>query len=95
MQHIASISAFPALGMIVVDLVPPQNRGAAIGACSMFTDVSLCVIGPIAGFLVAHATYPTPFLFGGVAALVGGAVVLGIGASSTADRAGNTTTRSA
>lgn len=67
---------FPALGMIVVDLVPPQNRGAAIGAYSMFTDVSLCVTGPIAGVLAARAGYPAPFLFAGFAAVLGLAVVL-------------------
>lgn len=60
---------FPALGMTVVDLVPPQSRGAAIGAYSMFTDVALCATGPIAGFLAAHAGYDAPFLFGAVSAL--------------------------
>jgi len=62
---------FPALGMIVVDLVPPQNRGAAIGAYSMFTDVALCVTGPDAGILAANGGYAAPFLFGGVASLFG------------------------
>jgi MFS family permease len=64
---------FPALGMIVVDLVPPQNRGAAIGAYSMFTDVALCVTGPVAGILAGAAGYAAPFLLGG------GASVLAIG----------------
>jgi MFS family permease len=62
---------FPALGMIVVDLVPPQNRGSAIGAYSMFTDVALCATGPVAGFLAANVTYAAPFLFGAVASLTG------------------------
>jgi MFS family permease len=62
---------FPALGMIVVDLAPPQNRGSAIGAYSMFTDVALCVTGPVAGFLAANASYGAPFLFGAVASLAG------------------------
>jgi MFS family permease len=67
---------FPALGMIVVDLVPAQNRGAAIGAYSMFTDVALCVTGPAAGLLAAHGGYPATFLFGGLAALAGVCLVL-------------------
>lgn len=62
---------FPALGMIVVDLVPPQNRGSAIGAYSMFTDVALCATGPVAGLLAANVTYAAPFLFGAVASLTG------------------------
>jgi predicted MFS family arabinose efflux permease len=66
---------FPALGMIVVDLVPPQNRGTAIGAYSMFTDVALCVTGPFAGLLAANVSYASPFLFGAVAALLGLALV--------------------
>lgn len=67
---------FPALGMIVVDLVPPQNRGSAIGAYSMFTDVALCATGPVAGLLAANVTYAAPFLFGAAASLVGLAMML-------------------
>jgi MFS family permease len=62
---------FPALGMIVVDLVPPQNRGSALGAYSMFTDVALCATGPVAGVLAANVTYAAPFLFGAAASLAG------------------------
>ena len=62
---------FPALGIIVVDLVPPQNRGSAIGAYSMFTDVALCVTGPAAGLLAAKVSYAAPFLFGAAASLLG------------------------
>ncbi|WP_050805608.1 MFS transporter, partial [Novosphingobium nitrogenifigens] len=51
---------FPALGLIVVDLVPPQNRGSAIGAYSMFTDVALCATGPVAGVLATHGGYGAP-----------------------------------
>lgn len=66
---------FPALGMIVVELAPPQNRGAAIGAYSMFTDVALCVTGPIAGLLASGAGYAAPFLFGAIAGLIGLAII--------------------
>jgi MFS family permease len=69
---------FPALGMIVVDLVPPQNRGAAIGAYSMFTDVALCVTGPAAGILAGTAGYPAPFLFGAAASAVAIAIVFSL-----------------
>jgi len=81
---------FPALGMIVVDLVPPQNRGAAIGAYSMFTDIALCITGPVAGILAADVSYASPFLFGALAALFGLVLVFtlarrqAVGASSVA-----------
>lgn len=68
---------FPALGMIVVDLAPPQNRGSALGAYSMFTDVALCAVGPVAGLLAAHVSYGAPFLFGALASLAG-AVMVGV-----------------
>jgi predicted MFS family arabinose efflux permease len=55
----------------VVDLVPPQNRGSALGAYSMFTDVALCATGPVAGVLAANVTYAAPFLFGAAASLAG------------------------
>jgi MFS family permease len=60
---------FPALGRIVVDLVPPQNRASAIGAYAMFTDVALCVTGPVAGLLASDVSYAAPFLFGALASL--------------------------
>jgi len=66
---------FPALGMVVVDLVPPQSRGTAIGTYAMFTDIALGVTGPVAGFLVAQAGHAAPFLFGGIAALLGLGIV--------------------
>ncbi|HIQ18661.1 MAG TPA: MFS transporter [Novosphingobium capsulatum] len=69
---------FPALGMIVVDLVPPQNRGSAIGAYSLFTDVALCATGPAAGYLVGTSGYQAPFLLGAVSALAGAVMVVGL-----------------
>lgn len=65
---------FPALGMVVVDLVPPQSRGSAIGAYSMFTDIALCVTGPVAGILATKAGYAAPFLFGALGSLLGLAI---------------------
>lgn len=70
---------FPALGMVVVDLVPAQSRGSAIGAYSMFTDIALCVTGPVAGVLVAHGGgHAAPFLFGGIASLLGMGIVVAL-----------------
>ena len=66
---------FPALGLIVVDLVPPQNRGAALGAYNMFTDVALLITGPAAGLAASGLGYPAPFLLGGLCACLGLGIV--------------------
>lgn len=59
---------FPALGVEAVERVPPQNRGSAIGAYSVFLDISLGVTGPITGFLVGWYGFASPFLFASLAA---------------------------
>jgi predicted MFS family arabinose efflux permease len=41
----------------------------------MFTDIALCITGPVAGMLATSAGYTAPFLFGGAASLLGLAIV--------------------
>jgi MFS family permease len=48
---------FPSLGVAAVNLVPAQNRGAALGAYSVFLDVALGVTGPVAGLIVGAYGY--------------------------------------
>ena len=68
---------FPALGVVAVSRVPPQNRGAAIGLYSVFLDLSLGVTGPVAGLLVQRFGTASPFWLGA------GACLLGLGATAT------------
>jgi predicted MFS family arabinose efflux permease len=59
---------FPALGVEAVGLVPPSNRGAALGAYSVFADLSLGVTGPLIGFVISLYGYPSAFLCAALAA---------------------------
>lgn len=59
---------FPSLGVEAVDLVPPANRGAALGAYSVFLDLALGVTGPLAGLIVGQYGYEDVFLCAAVAA---------------------------
>lgn len=64
---------FPALGVEAVKHVPPQSRGAAMGAYVAFVDIGLGLTGPISGAIVSHAGYPAVFVAGALAS--GGAFV--------------------
>lgn len=64
---------FPALGVEAVKLVPAPNRGAALGAYSVFADLSLGMTGPLAGFIIGGYGYSAIYLcaaFGVVLALL-------------------------
>ncbi|WP_434609152.1 MFS transporter [Pseudomonas sp. R1-7] len=62
---------FPALGVEAVNLVPASSRGAAVGAYSLFIDLSLGITGPLAGAIAAGFGFASIFLFAALAALVG------------------------
>jgi MFS family permease len=62
---------FPALGVEAVNLVPAANRGAAVGAYSLFIDLSLGITGPVAGAIASGFGFASIFLFAALAALTG------------------------
>ncbi|WP_397449202.1 MFS transporter [Pseudomonas sp. NA-150] len=62
---------FPALGVEAVNLVPASSRGAAVGAYSLFIDLSLGITGPVAGAIASGFGFASIFLFAALAALVG------------------------
>jgi MFS family permease len=62
---------FPALGVEAVNLVPASSRGAAVGAYSLFIDLSLGITGPIAGAIAAGFGFSSIFLFAAIASVGG------------------------
>jgi len=62
---------FPALGVEAVNLVPPSSRGAAVGAYSLFIDLSLSITGPLVGAVAAGFGFGSIFLFAALAAFSG------------------------
>ncbi|TAM55055.1 MAG: MFS transporter [Paraburkholderia sp.] len=59
---------FPSLGVEAVELVPPASRGAALAAYSVFFDLSLGIMGPLAGYVAGEFGYPSVFLVAAIAA---------------------------
>jgi MFS family permease len=60
---------FPALGVEAVKRVGPENRGSALGAYSVFLDISLGLSGPVLGLIANHAGYAVLFLVAALACL--------------------------
>lgn len=54
-----------------MNLVPASSRGAAVGAYSLFIDLSLGITGPLAGAIAAGFGFASIFLFAALAALGG------------------------
>lgn len=69
---------FPALGVEAVGLVPASNRGAALGAYSLFIDVSLGITGPLVGAIAGAFGFDSIFLFAALASLCGLALSLSL-----------------
>ena len=61
---------FPALGVEAVQRVTLSNRGSALGAYSVFTDLALGVAGPLGGWLVSGGRYGPLFATAAVFSVV-------------------------
>ena len=59
------------IGVEAVNLVPASSRGAAVGAYSLFIDLSLGITGPLVGAVAAGFGFASIFLFAALAALSG------------------------
>jgi MFS family permease len=70
---------FPALGVEVLRRVPPANRGAALGAFTVFLDIALGIAGPLAGLLVGPFGYAGIFFAGAVTSLAAAAIMIALG----------------
>jgi len=62
---------FPALGVVAMKAVPPQNQGSALATFTAFMDLSLGVVGPLAGVLMAHAGVSSIYLAAAALVLAG------------------------
>ncbi|MDI6652328.1 MFS transporter [Gluconobacter japonicus] len=62
---------FPALGVLAVNSAGPQNRGAALGAYSIFIDLAIACSGLVLGQVIEFAGYKTMFGMTAVCCLVG------------------------
>lgn len=46
---------FPAIGVVAVKVVPPQNQGSALATYTAFMDLALGITGPLAGLVMSYA----------------------------------------
>ncbi|TKI07168.1 MFS transporter [Martelella alba] len=62
---------FPALGVVAMKEVPPQNQGSALATFTAFMDLSLGVVGPLAGMLITHAGVASIYLSAALLVMMG------------------------
>lgn len=65
---------FPSLGVVAVTRVSVSNRGAALAAYSVFTDVALGVTGPLGGWIASGGRYGPMFAAAAAMALAAAAL---------------------
>ncbi|MCE2575784.1 MFS transporter [Komagataeibacter sp. FNDCR2] len=62
---------FPAMGVLAVTRVGPENRGAALGAFSVFLDIAVGLSGPLLGLVIQTMGYGALFLVSALFTLAG------------------------
>jgi MFS family permease len=65
---------FPALGIEAMKRVPPQGRGAALGAYAMCLDIAVAIGAPMAALLVGPYGYRSTYLLGAICAALAAVV---------------------
>lgn len=69
---------FPALGVVAMKAVPPQNQGSALATFTAFMDLSLGIVGPLAGVLMAYAGVSSIYLAAALLVLTAFAMTLSL-----------------
>jgi MFS family permease len=77
---------FPAMAVEALRTVPISNRGAAIGAYTVFLDVSLGATGPLAGLIIGRYGYPAVYLLAAIAVVCAEVLTLRLFASTKENR---------
>ncbi|WP_426766726.1 MFS transporter [Erwinia aphidicola] len=57
---------FPAIGVVAVKGVPPQNQGSALATYTAFMDLALGITGPLAGLIMSWYGVPVIYLLSGL-----------------------------
>ena len=70
---------YPGLGVAAIARVPPQSRGAALGAYGSFFNLSMGLSGPLLGAVAAGFGYAAIYLGGGLAAAAAAAIAWRMG----------------
>ncbi|MCQ4093808.1 MFS transporter [Erwinia persicina] len=67
---------FPAIGVVAVSAVPPQNQGSALATYTAFMDLALGITGPLAGLIMSSMGVPSVYLLSGLLACLAIAVTV-------------------
>jgi len=67
---------FPAIGVVAVSAVPPQNQGSALATYTAFMDLALGITGPLAGLIMSAMGVPSVYLLSGLLACLAMAVTV-------------------
>jgi MFS family permease len=79
---------FPSLALLVVNRVPEERRGVAMGTFTAFFDLGMGVGSPLVGAAAALGGYPAAFVLGAAGALLAVPVALSLRRGSVALPAG-------
>jgi MFS family permease len=69
---------FPSLGSEAIRAIAASSRGTALGIFSLFLDVALAVVGPLAGWLALRGGYGTIYLVAALASALASLVTFGL-----------------